>query len=197
MITAGLFGELARHMRKREPSMAQIDVVNGAFWKRHWDLDARIVKLQILAPHMIKTSMGQHYDEGQVHAANLLIQALVIGLYKAAAAKVNQWQLDENIGAQCTARSSAAAEEIVRCLKRATPASINRVCILDSPLRNTDELTPTVANLCWLLYAHGDRFFKPGHQRSTERTTESHGSRDSTHHLPLSSANGYIPMDAR
>lgn len=125
-----MLGDLGHHMHKREPSLEQSDVLNGAFWKRHWQLDAKVVKLQIVLPHLIRTGMGLDFREGEISIVNLYLQALVIGLYKSAGLKAEKWQLGESITRQCAARCAAASVEVVKAVKRADSSSINKVCLL-------------------------------------------------------------------
>lgn len=112
-------------MRKRDSLQDQSDVVNGAFWKRHWDIDARLTKLGIILPVLLRS--GAEANPGNCLGVDVSTQAIAIGLYKTAAVKVKKVGLELSISQQCAARCQNAADEVVKAVKAADFDSINSV----------------------------------------------------------------------
>lgn len=124
-IIAGVYGGLARHLHRRDSKTDQTDVIRGSFWKRHWELDAKINRLQMILPEIARTDPD--FNEASMLSIRLQLQSLTIGLYKAASVRADMFNLDQAVSQQCASRITAAAEEVVQIMRDVSAATYQMV----------------------------------------------------------------------
>lgn len=100
-------------------------MAHGAFWLRHWDLDAKIAKLQLILPGIARRDPD--CSDKDMLSFRMQLQTLTVGLYKAATLKAETFNLDESISRQCASRIASAAEDIVQLMHDVTPAAYRSV----------------------------------------------------------------------
>ena len=128
VLMASLFGRLVTHLHQPNPDNRPQNLANGEFWKRHRKMDSIFSNILMLLPDHLRIS--SRVKDCNVYFLNLSMHALTISLHQAAVAKAEMYGLDPSVVRQSQGRSDAAAEEIVRIMRLAALANIQKVSIL-------------------------------------------------------------------
>ncbi|KAM0252586.1 hypothetical protein ACHAQJ_007623 [Trichoderma viride] len=115
IVICEVFKIILRHVHGAKPSDRADDLLNGAYWKRHRDLDNKLSSLFMFLPEKFRLPQRVQ-DPAAVHA-NLNLHASVICLHHAAIETAEKYGFNEGIKQSSLCRLRAAAEEIVNIIK--------------------------------------------------------------------------------
>ncbi|KAL7934443.1 hypothetical protein V8C35DRAFT_28119 [Trichoderma chlorosporum] len=115
IVICEIFKTILRHVHGAKPSDHPEDLMNGAYWKRHRELDNRLSSLFMFLPEKFRLPQRSQ-DPAAVHT-NLNLHASVICLHHAAIETAEKHGLDDSIKQNSLCRLRNAAEEIVNIIK--------------------------------------------------------------------------------
>ncbi|RFU78140.1 binuclear zinc transcription factor [Trichoderma arundinaceum] len=115
IVICEVFKIILRHVHGAKPSDHPEDLMNGAHWKRHRDLDNKLSSLFMFLPEKFRLPQRAQ-DPAAVHA-NLNLHASVICLHHAAIETAEKYGFNESIKQNSLCRLRTAAEEIVNIIK--------------------------------------------------------------------------------
>ncbi|KAH8799769.1 hypothetical protein F5884DRAFT_686650 [Xylogone sp. PMI_703] len=115
ILASHLFQTNLEHSFNSQPDDNPEDIKNGAYWKRHRDMDNSLSTMSMLLPESLK--LPRAFRDQNAVFVNLTIYASTISLHRAALAKVKQHNLPEVLLTRSKARLFPAAEEIMSILK--------------------------------------------------------------------------------
>ncbi|EGR46633.1 uncharacterized protein TRIREDRAFT_66047, partial [Trichoderma reesei QM6a] len=115
IVICEVFKIILRHVHGAKPSDHPEDLMNGAYWKRHRDLDNKLSSLFMFLPEKFRLPMRAQ-DPAAVHT-NLNLHASVICLHHAAIETAEKYGFNDTIKQNSLCRLRTAAEEIVNIIK--------------------------------------------------------------------------------
>ncbi|KAL7795775.1 binuclear zinc transcription factor [Trichoderma ceciliae] len=115
IIICEVFKIILRHVHGAKPSDQPGDLMNGAYWKRHRDLDNKLSSLFMFLPEKFRLPQRVQ-DPAAVHI-NLNLHASVICLHHAAIETAEKFGFNDTIKQNSLSRLRTAAEEIVNIVK--------------------------------------------------------------------------------
>ncbi|EHK17060.1 uncharacterized protein TRIVIDRAFT_112751, partial [Trichoderma virens Gv29-8] len=115
IVICEVFKTILRHVHGAKPSDHPEDLMNGAYWKRHRDLDNKLSSLFMFLPEKFRLPQRSQ-DPAAVHT-NLNLHASVICLHHAAIETAEKFGFNESIKQNSMCRLRTSAEEIVSIIK--------------------------------------------------------------------------------
>ncbi|KAH6604245.1 binuclear zinc transcription factor [Trichoderma cornu-damae] len=115
IVICEVFKVILRHVHGARPSDRPEDLMDGAYWKRHRDLDNKLSSLFMFLPEKFRLPQRAQ-DPAAVHT-NLNLHAAVICLHHAAIEAAEKHGFNDMIKQNSLSRLRTAAEEIVSIIK--------------------------------------------------------------------------------
>ncbi|KAK3391796.1 hypothetical protein B0T20DRAFT_384004 [Sordaria brevicollis] len=117
VIISYLFNELLNHVHRPKLSDRPDDLQDGAYWKRHREIDNNLGNAFMFLPE--KFRLPANISDKVALQANLNLHACVICLHSAACETVNKYGLDKRLGERSKERRLNAAREVVKIMRLA------------------------------------------------------------------------------
>ncbi|RGP69933.1 hypothetical protein FLONG3_7590 [Fusarium longipes] len=115
IVTCQINKLVLRHVHRYKPDSRCEDLMNGAFWTRHRDLDNTLSSLFMFLPENFRLPENIR-DVSALHL-NMNLHAAVICVHHAAVEKAERYKLPDHVKQSSVARLRAAAEEIVNIIR--------------------------------------------------------------------------------
>ncbi|RFU35481.1 hypothetical protein B7463_g877, partial [Scytalidium lignicola] len=110
-----LFQTNLDHSFNSQPDDNPEDIKNGAYWKRHREMDNALSTMSMLLPETLK--MPRAFRDHNAVFVNINLYSSIICLHRAAIAKVKQHNLPQEFLQRSKSRLLPAAEEILSVLR--------------------------------------------------------------------------------
>ncbi|GJN66663.1 binuclear zinc transcription factor [Purpureocillium lilacinum] len=115
IVICQIFRSILQHVHRCKPTDRPDDMMEGAWWKRHRDLDNKLSNAFMFLPEQLRLPQCVR-DPSAVHT-NLNLHAAVIALHHAAIEKQQIHNLPESVKQSSLCRLRTSAEEIVNIVK--------------------------------------------------------------------------------
>ncbi|ODA82606.1 hypothetical protein RJ55_01114 [Drechmeria coniospora] len=115
IIICQVFREILRHVHRSKPADRADDMMDGAYWKRHRDLDNKLSSAFMFLPEEFRLPQSSRYPPA-IHT-NLNLHAAVITLHHAAIEMQEKHGLPDSVKQSSKCRLRTSAEEIVNIIK--------------------------------------------------------------------------------
>ena len=124
VVMACLFGRNLVHLHRPGPDDQDHDI-NGAFWKRHRQLDHIILDTSLCLPPSLKIPAG--INNPNVIFTNMAIHTSTICLHQAAIFKAEKFKLPPSVSAESKVRCITAANEIASIMRTISHLDLSAV----------------------------------------------------------------------
>lgn len=124
VLIAWFFGKNLKHLHRNE-NEDHPDDINGAFWKRHRELDGFLDSMRMFLPEHLTIPIGAKCVN--VMFLNLNLQAATICLHQAAILKAERYHIGSDLISKSTQRCIVAAGEIVEIMKATRDIKVGNV----------------------------------------------------------------------
>ena len=115
IVICSVFRNILRHVHRTKPTDNADDMMEGAYWKRHRDLDNKLSSTFMFLPEKLRLPQNIR-DPTAIHT-NLNLHAAVITLHHAAIEKQEKLGLPDSVKQTSMCRLRMSAEEIANIIK--------------------------------------------------------------------------------
>lgn len=126
IVICQVFRSILQHVHRAKPTDNADDMMEGAYWKRHRDLDNKLSSAFMFLPEKLRLPQNIR-DPTAIHT-NLNLHAAVITLHHAAIEKQEKHGLPESVKQTSMCRLRTSAEEIANIVKMASHSTAMFVC---------------------------------------------------------------------
>lgn len=126
IVICQVFRSILQHVHRAKPTDNADDMMEGAYWKRHRDLDNKLSSAFMFLPEKLRLPQNIR-DPTAIHT-NLNLHAAVITLHHAAIEKQEKHGLPESVKQTSMCRLRTSAEEIANIIKMASHSTAMFVC---------------------------------------------------------------------
>ncbi|PNY24693.1 Binuclear zinc transcription factor [Tolypocladium capitatum] len=122
IVICQVFRCILQHVHRTKPTDNADDMMEGAFWKRHRDLDNKLSSTFMFLPEKLRLPQNVR-DPAAIHT-NLNLHAAVITLHHAAAEQQEKHGLPESVKQTSICRLRTSAEEIANIMKMTSHSTV-------------------------------------------------------------------------
>lgn len=125
ILMAALFGRNLHHLHRPTPEDMD-DNLDGAFWKRHRNLEGILANIALTLPDYLRLPGG--LPDPNVIFMNMAIHTSAICLHQAAIFKADRHRLPQNVSSESRVRCVTAAAETARIMRMIVHLDLVTVC---------------------------------------------------------------------